>query len=47
MIIYLAINNTSGYLEQMFSTKEAALTWTASMTAKNGDTYTIDEEEAC
>jgi hypothetical protein len=46
-MIYLAINNTTGYLEQMFSTKEAALAWTTAQTAKTGDTYTIDEEEMC
>jgi hypothetical protein len=46
-MIYLAINDTTGYLEQMFSTEEAALAWTAEMTAKTGDTYTIEEEEMC
>jgi hypothetical protein len=46
-MIYLAINNTTGYLEQMFSTEEAALAWTEAMTAKTGDTYTIEEEEMC
>jgi hypothetical protein len=47
MIIYLAINNTTGYLEQMFSNKEAALDWATAKTANTGDTYTIEEEEAC
>jgi hypothetical protein len=46
-MIYLAINNTTGYLEQMFSTEESALAWTEAMTAKTGDTYTIDSEEMC
>lgn len=46
-MIYLAINNTTGYLEQMFSTEEDALAWTGEMTAKTGDTYTIDSEEMC
>lgn len=46
-MIYLAINNTTGYLEQMFSTEESARAWTEAMTAKTGDTYTIDSEEIC
>jgi hypothetical protein len=46
-MIYLAINNTTGYLEQMFSTEQAALDWANAMTAKTGDTYTIDSEEMC
>lgn len=46
-MIYLAINTTTGYLEQMFSTEEAALAWATEMTAKTGDTYTIDSEEMC
>ena len=47
MLIYLAINNTTGYLEQMFHNEQSAIDWSNAMTAKTGDTYTIEEEEAC
>ena len=46
-MIYLAVNLTSGYLEQMFANEESAIAWTEMMTAQTGDLYDIEPEEIC
>ena len=45
--IFLAINQTTGYMEMIFDNEPDALSWTETQTAKTGDVYTIDEEDAC
>ena len=45
--IFLAVNNTTGFMEMIFNNSKDAQTWADAMTAKNGDTYTIEEEDAC
>ena len=47
MEIFLAINQTTGYMEMIFDNEPDALTWTESQTAKTGDVYSIECEDAC
>ena len=46
-MIYLATNQTTGYLEMIFDNYEDAKAWTDAKTVISGERYTIDEEEAC
>jgi hypothetical protein len=47
MDIFLAVNQTTGYMEMIFDNYEDAKAWTDSQTAKTGDLYDLEEEEAC
>lgn len=47
MDIYMAVNQTTGYMEMIFANEVDALDWTEAMTAKTGDLYEIEVEEAC
>jgi hypothetical protein len=45
--IFLAVNQTTGYMEMIFDNLEDAKAWTDSKTIISGDRYDIEEEEAC
>jgi hypothetical protein len=47
MEIFMTINNTTGYMEMIFDNEPDALSWIEAQTAKTGDTYSIESEEAC
>jgi hypothetical protein len=47
MEIFLAINQTTGYMEMIFDNEPDALAWTNDQTAKTGDAYSIECEDAC
>ena len=47
MEIFLAINQTTGYMEMIFDNEPDALSWTEAQTAKTGDVYSIECEDAC
>ena len=47
MEIFLAINQTTGYMEMIFDNEPDALSWTEAQTAKTGDIYSIECEDAC
>jgi hypothetical protein len=47
MEIFLAINDTTGYMEMIFDNEPDALSWTEAQTAKTGDVYSIECEDAC
>ena len=47
MEIFLAINQTTGYMEMIFDNEPDALSWTNDQTAKTGDVYSIECEDAC
>jgi hypothetical protein len=47
MDIYLAVNQTTGYMEMIFANELDALDWTEAQTAKTGDLYEIEVEESC
>jgi hypothetical protein len=47
MDIYMTINKTTGYMENIFSNEQSAIAWTEEMTAKTGDLYEIESEEMC
>ena len=47
MEIFMTINDTTGYMEMIFDNEPDALSWIEAQTAKTGDTYSIESEEAC
>ena len=47
MEIFMTINNTTGYMEMIFDNEPDAQSWIETQTAKTGDTYSIESEEAC
>jgi hypothetical protein len=47
MEIFLAINDTTGYMEMIFDNEPDAKAWTEAQTAKTGDVYSIECEDAC
>ena len=47
MEIFLAINHTNGYMEMIFDNEPDALSWTEVQTAKTGNIYSIECEDAC
>jgi hypothetical protein len=47
MEIFLAINQTTGYMEMIFDNEPDALAWTEAKTANTGDVYSIECEDAC
>ena len=47
MEIFLAINQTTGYMEMIFDNEPDALSWSNDQTAKTGDIYSIECEDAC
>ena len=47
MEIFLAINQTTGYMEMIFDNEPDALAWSNAKTAETGDAYSIECEDAC
>ena len=47
MEIFLAINQTTGYMEMIFDNEPDALAWSNAKTAETGDVYSIECEDAC
>ena len=47
MYIYLAVNQTTGFLEMIFDNEGDCIQYVSKMTDKTGDEYDIQVEEAC
>lgn len=45
--IFITINDTTGFMEMIFDNLESAQAWCKIATEIDGDTYTIEEEDAC
>lgn len=47
MDIFLAVNQTTGFMEMIFDNEDDCIQYVRKMTDKTGDEYDIQVEEAC